>query len=115
MADAIGEMGIGPGKVPCQPLAVGIDQELVRIEAMSGLRLVGTVNAIAIELSGSRLRQVAMPDVFRAFRQRDAFNFPPAARFEQAKLDLFGVGRKQCEIGPGSVPGGSERMRRTRR
>ena len=104
VADAIGEMRVGPGELAAEPLAVGIDQQLVRIEAVPGLRIVGAVHAIAVELAGLRVGQIAVPDILGALRQRDALDLAPSGRIEQAELDLLGgasrTARSSCRGRP---------------
>ena len=105
-------MRVGPDELAAEPLAVGIDQQLVGIEAMAGFRLVGAVDAIAVELARLRVGQIAVPDVLGALRQRDALGLVAAGLVEQAELDLFGGRREQREVRAAAVPGGAERMRR---
>src|SRR4029077_20688624 len=96
-------------------LRIGIDQELVRIEAQSALRVIRAVNAVAVELAGSNIAEVAVPDILGTFRKCDALDLPTAITVKQAKFDLFRVRRKQREIRSASVPGTPQRRRRTSR
>ena len=66
---AIAEHGIGPSNVPHELLCVWVEQELVRIEAMTVVRLVRPMRAKTVHEPWLRLRQVAMPDVEILFRQ----------------------------------------------
>ena len=87
-----------------------------RAAACSGLkrwpraRIVGAVDAIAVERAGPRVRQVAVPDLVGVFRQHDAVDLALARGVEQAELDLFGVRREQREVDALAVPGGAERI-----
>ena len=72
---------------------------------MAMLGIVGTIDAIAVELTGRDIVQIAVPDVFGAFGQGDTLDLPAALAVEQAELDLLGVGRKQGKIRSASVPG----------
>src|ERR1700676_2326222 len=47
-ADAVAEMRVGPAERTVQRLGVGIEQELVGIEAMAAAGVVGAVDAIAV-------------------------------------------------------------------
>ena len=94
VADAIGEMRVGPGELAAEPLAVGIDQQLVGIETVPGLRIVGPVHAIAVELARLGVGQIDVPDVLGALRQRDAVDLVPPGLVEQAQLDLLGGARR---------------------
>ena len=75
---------------------------------MAVLGFIGSVNAIAIELPGRYVVQVAVPDVFAALGQFDAFEFATALAVEQAKLDLLGVGGEQRKVGAPAVPACTE-------
>ena len=83
---------------------IGIDQQLVGIEAMAGGGLVGPVHPIAVDRARPRIGQIAVPDFVGVLRQGDAFDLAPAALLEQAELDLAGVGREQREVDAEPVP-----------
>ena len=55
-AGAITEMRVAPDQPAGEALGIGIDQELVGVEAQSALRLIGTVHAVAVELARHRRR-----------------------------------------------------------
>ncbi len=107
-AGAIGEMRIAPYQPSGQPPGIGIEQQLVGVEAVAVFGLIGSVNAIAIELSGRNVVQIAVPDILGALRQFDAFEFAAALTVEQAELDLLRVGGEQREIGAPAVPACTE-------
>ena len=69
---------------------VRIDEELGRVEAMSGLRLPRTIDPIAVALAGTDARQIAVPDVGGHLAQRHALLVLPVV-VEQAELDPGGV------------------------
>ena len=103
-SDAIAETGIVPANIADERLGVGVDQQLVRIEAMAARRVIGTVHAVAVKLTGPDIRQVAVPDLMGLFRQIDTLGFAPALRVEQAELDAGRVGGKQRKVDAFSVP-----------
>ncbi len=74
----------------CPPscLAVGVDQQLVRVEAVAVLRLIRTMHAVAVKLARRHVRQIDVPHVIGAFRQRDALGLALPCAVEQAQLDL---------------------------
>ena len=115
VAGAVAEMRIGPGEMAAELLAVGIDQQLVRIEAVARFRRVGPVHAIAVELARRDVGEIDVPDVLGALRQRDALDFASAVAVEQAKLDLGGVGGEQGEVGAAAVPIRAQRIGRASR
>ena len=67
-AGAIAEMGIAPDDAPGQLLGIGIDEQLVRVEAEAALGFIAAVNPIAIELTGRDVVQIAVPDILSALR-----------------------------------------------
>ncbi len=80
MADGIAEQSIAPLDRPGDRLGVGIEQKLGGIEAMAARRVVGTLDAITIKLSGPQLRQIDVPDITGFFSQRDLRDFVLAVR-----------------------------------
>src|SRR5690606_888672 len=62
LAHHVAEQRGMPDQTACQSLGIGIDQQLVMIEAMTGSRIIRSVDAIAIQLSGAYIRQIAVPD-----------------------------------------------------
>jgi hypothetical protein len=87
-AGAIAEMGIAPDEAPGQVPGVGVDEELMGVEAEPAFGLIAAVNAVTIELSRPDIVQVAVPDILSSLRQGDAFDFAAAVAIEEAELDL---------------------------
>ncbi len=87
---------------------VGVDEELLRIEAVAGRGLVRAVDAEAIGLAGEEPAQIAMPDLVGAARQFQARDFLPAGRVEEAELDRNRVGGEEREIDPAAVKARAE-------
>ena len=75
--------GIFPG--------IGVEQQLVGVEAMPLLGLEAAMDAIAVALSGLHAGQVAVPDLVGVFRQGDAGDLGLPALVEQAELDTLGA------------------------
>src|SRR5436190_21523460 len=90
-----------------------VDHELVRVETQSALGFIRPVDTKTVELARQHVTKIAVPDIFRAFWQRNALKLSPSMTREQAEFDLLGVGRKQGEIRTASVPGSSQGMWRT--
>src|SRR5579863_7497038 len=97
-------MGITPYQSSGDAPGIGIEQQLVGVEAVAVFGLIGSVNPIAVELPRRDVVQVAVPDIFAALGQFDAFEFAASLAVEQAKLDLLRIGGKQREIGTPAVP-----------
>ena len=101
-------MRVAPDQPAGQPPGIGIEQQLVGVEAVAVLGLIGPVNAIAVELPGRDVVQIAVPDVLGALRQFDALEFAAALAVEQAKLDLLRIGGEQRKVGAPAVPACAE-------
>src|SRR5690554_6309993 len=71
-AYGVAEQGLGPLQLADQLLGVGVDQQLVRVETVAGIRLVGPVDPIAVDHARVGIGQVSMPDLVGIFRQFDA-------------------------------------------
>ncbi|MNM86533.1 hypothetical protein D3C81_986890 [compost metagenome] len=105
VADGVAEQCFGPFQATDQLLGVGVDQQLVGIEAVAVFRGVRAVYPVAVDLPGVGVGQVAVEDLIGVFRQLDTFELDLAAGIEQAQLDLGGVGREQREVDPQPIPG----------
>src|ERR1019366_1028581 len=57
---AISEMGIAPYQPSGKAPGIGIEQQLVGVEAVAVLGHIGSMNPIAIELSGRNVVQIAV-------------------------------------------------------
>ncbi|MCY1183857.1 hypothetical protein D9M73_245080 [compost metagenome] len=67
-ADHVAEQRLRPAQPAHQLLGVGVDQQLVGVETVAVLRLVGAVNAVAVDLSGVGIGQVAVENFVGVFR-----------------------------------------------
>src|SRR3954468_19791546 len=111
MVELVAEQLRSPAQPADQLLGVGIEHELVGIEAVSRVGFVGAVDAVAIDGAGTGRGQIAVPDFVGVFWEFDPLQFGLAVVVEQAELDLGGMGRKQREIDAEPVPGGAKRKR----
>src|SRR5690242_15300144 len=110
MADGVAEQRIAPAQVALETLGVGIEQQLVGIEAVALLGLVGSVRTNAIEQARPRLGKVAVPRLVGVLAQLDAVHFAPAVGIEQTQLDPRGMRRERSEVDPFSVPARATRV-----
>ena len=94
MADGVAEHGRIPLQIADVGPCIGVEQQLHRIEAMPRVGLVGPVHAIAIDLTGTKIRQPAVKNLVGVFRQCDAIEFGLAFRIEDADLDFRRIGRE---------------------
>ncbi len=63
MARLIGEMPVVEHEGAIEHARIRIDQKLVRIEAVTALRVIWTMDAIAIALSRHDARNIPVPDI----------------------------------------------------
>ena len=109
------EERVVPADRTADDLRVGIHDELVGVESMTGVRRVRTVHAIAVELPGMDVGQVAVPDHVGLLGQRDGQGFDLGVdRVEEAQLHAGRVLGKNREIDPDAVPGCAEGIGSTR-
>ena len=114
-ADPVAVERVVPAQLAGVGAGVGVEQQLVRIEAVAGLGSVGTVGAQAVELARTQVGEVAVPDLVGELGQRDPLDLAPALGVEQAELDAAGVGGEDRDVHARSVPGGAERERQSGR
>ena len=106
----VAEVRIAPAHPPRQQPRIRFDQQFVGIEAVAALRIVRAVAAIAVQQAGTRLGQVAVPDLVGVFVQRDALHFVPTGGIEEAQLHLGRVFREQRKVDAFAIPGGAARI-----
>ena len=100
-----------PAHRPSHHLRVRVEDELVRVEAVSLVRGIRPVHAIPVELPGVDVGQVPVPHHVGLFRQRDRQGLDVVGRrIEQAELDPCGVLGKDREIDADPIPGCAERI-----
>jgi hypothetical protein len=111
VAHPVAEQSVVPFERADEGLGVGVDEQLVVVEAVARLGFVRSVHPVAIELTRPHVRQVTMPDLMCVFRQSDSRDLALAAAVEQTNLDPFGVGREQREVRVRAVPCRAHRTR----
>jgi hypothetical protein len=109
LAEHVREHGGVPLHGAVDRLGVGVEQQLVRVAAVSLARVPGAVHAEAVALARPYVGQVAVPAVGVDLGQRDALLL--AVRVEEAELHALRQLREQREVGPRPVVGGPERVR----
>ena len=108
MVELVAEQLRTPFQVAHQLLGIGVDQQLVGVEAVAGLGLVGAVDAETVDGARPRFRQIAVPDLVGIFGQFDPLALGDAVIVEQAEFDLGGVGREDGEVDAETIPCGAE-------
>ena len=104
--DRVPVQGVAPSDGPADGLGVRVDQELVRVEPVALLRLVRSVDPVAVQLPGAGVGKVTMPDQVRPLPDGDPLRLDRiVVVIEQAQLDPSGVLGEQGEVHPLAVPG----------
>src|SRR5688572_27934156 len=82
---------------------------------MAGLRVPGSVNSIAVHLTGACLGQVDVPYVVRLLGHARTPDLRGAvSSLEQTKIDRFRVLTEDREVHAAAVPGRTQRVRPAR-
>jgi len=109
--EPVAEDGLVPAHVPVDGLGVRVQQQLRRVAAQPGLRLVRPVHAEPVALSRPHARQVAVPDESLAFGQVDPGL--PIVLVEQTQFDALRDLGEQCEVRAATVVVGAQWIGRT--
>ena len=114
VADRVPEQRVAPLQRADDVARVGIEQQLVRVEAMAFLGPVRAVHAVTVEHPGPRFGQVAVPDLVGTLDERDALELAATRRIEDAQLDALGMLREHGEVHAFAVPVRAHRGRAAR-
>ena len=106
--------GVMVGKGAAQLAGIGIDQQLVGIEAVAARRFVRAVDAVAVKRARHQPRHIAVPDRAVALGQVDAMLLAPSVGREQAQGDPGGIFGKDGKVGAFAVEMRTELMRAAR-
>ena len=87
-----------PRQLPGMGSRVGVEQELVGVEATAGVRFVRAVHAKAVECRRPDVRQVAVEDFVGMLGKFKTAGLAPAVRIEQANLDPRSVRRENRKV-----------------
>src|SRR6185312_427251 len=111
-AHLISEQRVAPRDGAADRLGIGIDEQARWIEALSVFGTIRAVHAIAVELSGPDVGEIAMPDLVVALAQCDARALDGiVGTAEEAQLDPRRVFRKDGEVDTFAIPGRAEWVR----
>jgi hypothetical protein len=106
MPERIGEHRLAPVDAALDRLRVRVEQQLGRVAALAGGRVVGPVHPVSVALAGADPGQVAMPDEPVHLVQVDPGFL--AVLVEQAQLNPVRDLGEQPEVGAGPVIGGAQ-------
>ena len=105
------EVRVFPVKRPHGRLGVGVEQELVGVEAVAVIGVVRPVHPVTVELPEPAVGQVAVPDPVRPLPKLDPLDLLLPGRIKETKLHPLRVLREQGEVDALTVPGRAERIR----
>ena len=108
-AHLVAHQRIRPPEPPLQRAGIGVKQQLVGVEAVPGLGLIGTMGAKPVKRARHQARHALMPDVAIALAERQARGFLAPVGREQAQLHPFRMGRKDGEVHAIPVKAGPHR------
>ena len=108
MSDAVAEVRVAPFQIAHNLFRISIEQKFLWIEAMALRWIVGPVDAVSINETGARFRQIAVPDLIGLFFYSDAVEFATTRLIKQTKFNRFGVFGEKSEVNAFAVPSGSE-------
>ena len=100
----VAEQRVVPPQCADIRLGVGIQQELVRVEAMAVARVIRSMYPVSVDGAGPRLRQITVPHFIGVLGQLNPFQLSAAGIVEQTKLDLGGIRREQREVDAQPIP-----------
>ena len=102
---------VGPGDAPAQCTGVRVQDNLVGVESMTGVRDIRTVDTVSVQLSRSQVGKIPVPDLVCLFRERDPMGLNTIRLgIEQAQINRSGVLGKDREVDSLAVPGRTERV-----
>ena len=112
-ADGVAIAGVVPLDLAGVTQSIGIQQQLVGIEPVAGLWLVGAIDAIAIDLPWLDAFHIAVEDLVGVVWQGDALDLLAPLGVEQAQFDPRRVGGEQGEVHAPAIEAGPKRVVRS--
>ena len=100
MPDRVAEQRGIPGQLAVMGARIGIEQELVRVETVAGLGLVGAVHAVAVDLPWSDIRQITVEDLIGVFGQGDALQLRPPVPSNRQTSTLVAFAENRAKLVP---------------
>ena len=94
------EQGVMPADAALKLTGIRVDHQLVGVEAMTMSWVVGSMDPIPVELTGSNALDVSVPDLIRALGQGDAVGFPAAERIEEQSSTFVACAENSAKLTP---------------
>lgn len=107
----VAEHRLVPAECPTQLACVGVDQQLLGVEAVAAAGVIRSVDAQPVYQAWGRPRQVAMPEVAIARGQWQACHLVHSVGVEQAPFHALRVAREHGQVHTSPVPVGSRWLR----
>ena len=79
---------------------IGVKQQLIRIEAVACLRLIGAMHAIAVDCARPDIGQIAVPDLIGVFRKLDACGLALALSSKRQSSTLVALAENSAKLTP---------------
>src|SRR5947207_1993847 len=98
-----------PPQLPDQLFSIWINKQLVRVETMTRVGLIRSVDSIAIDGPRPCRRKVTVPDLVGVFRQLNALEFNSAFVIKQTQLHLGCMSGEQRKVDSEAIPGRTQR------
>ncbi len=108
----ISKMGARPCDIADEFAGIGVDEQLVGVEAMAVFRVERAVDAVAVERAGLQAWNIAVPDFVGEFGKLDTGGFGLPAFIEEAEFNALCMGGKQREIHSVLIRRGAKRRPR---
>ena len=106
-SDVEAEMRVRPSPLAHDGLGVGVEQQLVGVEAAPAVRIIGTVDTVTVKEPRTRLRQIGMPDVIGLLLNVEPCHLVRTSWIEETQLDSLGMLGEEREIDSSPIPGGA--------
>ena len=110
MSNPISKMRVVPVNRSQYLLAVRIKDKFVGIESMALKRSIWPKDAVSVQLPGTNLRKIPVPNHVGLLGKRDAPNFTFPRNVEKAEVNLLGMFRVESEVNALTVPGCAQRI-----
>ena len=94
----IAEMGVVPVDIAHQFTGIRVNKQLMRVKAVTVFRIVGAIDAIAVQRTGFQVRHIAVPDLMGILRQLQPGDFCFPGRVKQTELHPLRVRGEQREV-----------------
>src|ERR1700677_4350604 len=89
---------------------VGIEHQLIGVEAMTRIGLIGPVNPQTVHRARRDIRYIAVPEAVGIFRKRQAVELALSRRVEETDFNAARMCRENRKVGAFTIPGSALRL-----